>query len=187
MYPVQNCPREKMYPVHFFPRKEQKMEKYLNEAIIGNKNIIATFSGKGEMLRLSYPNRDNRQYLNYFQTGVKINDSALIYLHDDINNTYLQYYDTDTNILNTEITNTYFNLKILQTDFVTIKEDILVKKYTFINESNIDLDVNFLIHSELLSDQNNFVSGKKIDTGMVQYAHDFSVATFAKSNKLLSC
>ena len=106
MYPVQNCPREKMYPVHFFPRKEQKMEKYLNEAIIGNKNIIATFSGKGEMLRLSYPNRDNRQYLNYFQTGVKINDSALIYLHDDINNTYLQYYDTDTNILNTEITNT---------------------------------------------------------------------------------
>lgn len=125
--------------------------------------------------------------MNYFQTGVKINDSALIYLHDDINNTYLQYYDTDTNILNTEITNTYFNLKILQTDFVTIKEDILVKKYTFINESNIDLDVNFLIHSELLSDQNNFVSGKKIDTGMVQYAHDFSVATFAKSNKLLSC
>ena len=163
------------------------MEKYLNEAIIGNKNILATFSGKGEMLRLSYPNRDNRQYLNYFQTGVKINDSALIYLHNDINNTYLQYYDTDTNILNTEITNTYFNLKILQTDFATIKEDILVKKYTFINESNIDLDVKFLIHSELLSDQNNFVSGKEIDTGIIQYAHDFSVATFAKSDKILSC
>ena len=26
----------------------------------------------------------------------------------------------------------------------------------------------------------------KIDTGMIQYAHDFSVATFSKSNKLLS-
>ena len=115
------------------------MEKYLNEAIIGNKNMLATFSGKGEMLRLSYPNRDNRQYLKYFHTGVKINDSGLIYLHDDINNTYLQYYDTDTNILNTEITNTYFNLKVLQTDFAVIKEDILVKKYTFINESNIEL------------------------------------------------
>ena len=33
-------------------------------------------------------------------------------LVDDINNIYKQYYDTDTNILNTEITNTYFNLKI---------------------------------------------------------------------------
>ena len=163
------------------------MEKYLNEAIIGNKNMLVTFSEKGEMLRLSYPNKDNRQYLKYFHTGVKINDSELIYMHDDINNTYLQYYDTDTNILNTEVTNTYFNLKILQTDFVTIKEDVLIKKYSFINESNIELNVNFLIHSELLSDQNNFISGMKIDTGMVQYAHDFSVATFSKSNKLLSC
>ena len=162
------------------------MEKYLNEAIIGNKNMLVTFSEKGEMLRLSYPNRDNRQYLKFFHTGVKINDSALIYLHEDINNTYLQYYDTDTNILNTEITNTYFNLKILQTDFASIKENILVKKYSFINESNIDLNVNFLIHSELLSDQNNFVGAMKIDTGMIQYAHDFTVATFAKENKLLS-
>ena len=162
------------------------MEKYLNEAIIGNKNMLVTFSGKGEMLRLSYPNRDNRQYLKFFHTGVKINDSALIYLHEDINNTYLQYYDTDTNILNTEITNTYFNLKVLQTDFASIKENILIKKYSFINESNIDLNLNFLIHSELLSDQNNFVGAMKIDTGMIQYAHDFTVATFSKENKLLS-
>ncbi|MCI8273338.1 MAG: hypothetical protein HFJ55_04575 [Clostridia bacterium] len=162
------------------------MDKYLNEAIIGNKNMLVTFSEKGEMLRLSYPNRDNRQYLKYFHTGIKINDSNIIYLHNDVNNTYIQYYDTDTNILNTEITNTYFNLKTLQTDFVSIKEDILIKKYTFINDGNIDLDVKFLIHSELLSDQNNFVSGKIIDTGIIQYAHDFSVATFSKSNKLLN-
>lgn len=162
------------------------MEKYLNEAIIGNKNILATFSAKGEMLRLLYPTRENKQYINYFHTGVKINDSNLIYLHDDINNTYIQYYDTDTNILNTEITNTYFNLKTLQTDFVTIRDDILVKKYTFMNIGSIELDVNFIIHSELLSDQNNFVGAMKIDTGMIQYAHDFSVATFAKEKELLS-
>ena len=161
------------------------MGKYLNEAIIGNKNMLVTFSDRGEMLRLSYPNRDNRQYIKFFNTGVKINDSDLIYLHEDVNNTYLQYYDTDTNILNTEITNTYFNLKILQTDFASIKEDILIKKYTFINDGSIELNVNFLIHAELLSDQNNFVGAMKIDTGMIQYAHDFSVATFSKQ-KLLS-
>ena len=166
---------------------QNTMEKYLNDAIIGNKNMLATFSSKGEMLRLSYPNHDNRQYLKYFHTGVKVNDSNIIYLHDDINNTYIQYYDTDTNILNTEITNTYFNLKIVQTDFVTIKEDILVKKYSFINDSNIEQDIKFLIHSELLSDQNNFVSGMELDNGMVQFAHDFSMATFAKSEKILSC
>ena len=124
--------------------------------------------------------------MKYFHTGVKVNDSNIIYLHDDINNTYIQYYDTDTNILNTEITNTYFNLKIVQTDFVTIKEDILVKKYSFINDSNIEQDIKFLIHSELLSDQNNFISGMKLDNGMVQFAHDFSIATFSKLEKIFA-
>ena len=84
------------------------MEKYLNEAIIGNQNVLATFTGKGELQRLYFPGRSIRQYIDFSHVGVKINDSALIYLHDDINNVYKQYYDVDTNILNTEVTNTYF-------------------------------------------------------------------------------
>ena len=154
--------------------------KYLNEAIIGNKSMLATYTGKGELQRLYFPNRDNRQYISFFHTGVKINNSDLIYLHDDINNVYKQYYDTDTNILNTETTNTYFNLKVLQTDFILIKENVLVKKYTFVNDAKIDLNTSFYIHSELLSDINNFISSKIIDSGMLQYAHDFAFATFAK-------
>ena len=126
------------------------MEKYFNEAIVGNQKMIATFTAKGEMQRLYFPCKDNRQYINFFHTGVKINNSDLIYLHDDINNVYKQYYDTDTNILNTEITNTYFNLKVLQTDFVMIKENVLVKKYIFVNDGKINLDTKFFIHSELL-------------------------------------
>ncbi len=158
--------------------------KYLNEAIVGNKNMIATFTEKGELERLYFPSKDNRQYINFFHTGVKVNQSDLIYLHDDINNVYKQYYDTDTNILNTEITNTYFNLKILQTDFILLKENVLSKRYEFINESKIDLETKFYIHSELLSDKNNHVSCKIIDNGMLQYAHDFAVSTFAKQAKI---
>ncbi len=158
--------------------------KYLNEAMIGNKNMLVTFTEKGDMQRIYFPNKDSRQYINFFHTGVKINNSDLIYLHDDINNVYKQYYDTDTNILNTEITNTYFNLKILQTDYVMIKENVLVKKYIFLNDGKIDLDTNFYIHSELLSDYNNHVGCKIIDGGMMQYAHDFSFSTFAKSHDI---
>ena len=160
--------------------------KYLNEAIIGNKNMLATFTGKGELQRLYFPCKDNRQYIDFFNTGVKINNSDLIYLHDDVNNVYKQYYDTDTNVLNTEITNTYFNLKMVQTDFIMIKENVLVKKYIFLNDGKIDLDTSFFIHSELLSDRNNLVSCKVIDNGMMQYAHDFVVSTFAKGNKITS-
>ena len=83
--------------------KEKMENKYLNEAIIGNKNMIATFTSKGELQRLYFPSKDNKQYINFFHTGVKINNSDLIYLQNDINNVYKQYYDTDTNVLNTEI------------------------------------------------------------------------------------
>lgn len=159
--------------------------KYLNEAIIGNKKMIATFTSKGEMQRIYFPSKDNKQYINYFHTGVKINESDLIYLHDDINNTYKQYYDTDTNILNTEITNTYFNLKILQTDYILTKENVLSKKYVFINDGTIDLNTEFYIHSELLSDLNNFVGCKIVDGGMTQYAHDFAFSTFAKGKDII--
>ena len=162
------------------------MEKYLNEAIIGNKNILATFTTKGELQRMYYPAKDNKQYIEYFNAGVKINDSDLIYLHEDINNQYHQYYDVNTNVLNTEIVNTYFNLKVLQIDFIPIKENVLIKRYTFINENNIDLDVKLLIHSSILSDKNNFVGCKVIDNGMIQYAHDFMVSTFAKGKKIES-
>ena len=163
------------------------MEKYLNEAIVGNNKMIATFTGKGELQRLYFPNKDNKQYVSFFQTGIKINNSDVIYLHDDINNNYKQYYEVDTNILNTEITNTYFNIKTVQTDFIILKENVLVKKYVFLNEGKIDLDTKFYIHSGLISDQsNNFVSCKILDNGMLQYAHDFAFSTIAKGKKIVA-
>ena len=95
--------------------------KNFNNAVIGNKNIKATFSNQGELLRMYSPDVDFKQFVNFFHIGMKINDSAIIYLHEDINNRYFQYYTEDTNILNTEIANTYFNLAITQTDFASVK------------------------------------------------------------------
>ncbi len=60
----------------------------------------------------------------------------------------------------------------------------MVKKYIFLNDGKIDLNADFYIHSSLLSDYNNYVSCKIVDGGMLQYAHDFTFATFAKGQKL---
>ena len=38
--------------------------KYFNEAMIGNKNMLVTFTGKGEMQRIYFPSKDNRQYID---------------------------------------------------------------------------------------------------------------------------
>ena len=159
------------------------MGKYYNDAIIGNKEITASYTKKGELLRVFYPNTDYRQFVDYFHTGVKINDSNMIYLHDDINNQYEQYFTENTNILNTNILNTYFELNILQTDFVCINKNVIVKKYKFKNKNNIDLNVSFIIHSALLTNDNNQVSGYYVNDSLVQYMHDYTFS-ICSNNKV---
>ncbi len=156
--------------------------KYFNDAIIGGKDITASFTYHGEMLRLMYNTPDFKQFLDFFHTGVKINDSCIIYLHEDQNNRYNQYYTEDTNILNTEIENTYFNLQIKQIDFVSMKNSVLIKRYIFKNNNTIDLNVNFLVHSKLLSNPNNMVGSKIENNVLMQYSHNNTLCMFSKKN-----
>ena len=116
--------------------------------------------------------------------GIKVNDSRLINLSEDINNVYTQNYTEQTNILNTEILNTYFNLQILQIDFIPIKENILIKRYKFINHNTIDLNVNLILHSKLLTSSNNAVSGLYKNETLMQYMHDYTFAIFSKNKPL---
>lgn len=156
--------------------------KYFNDAIIGGKNMVASYTSRGELLRLMYDTPDFRQFMDFFYTGVKINDSGMIYLHEDINNKYHQYYSEDTNVLNTEIENTYFNLKVKQTDFVSLKSSVLIKRYIFENHHTIDLEMSFLVHAKLLSDYNNMVGSKIDNQVLMQYTHNYTVSTFSKGN-----
>lgn len=156
------------------------MEKYFNDAIIGNQNITASYSKKGELLRLFYPYTDYKQFIEFYHVGIKVNDSGIIYLHDDINNVYQQQYIEDTNILLTEIFNTYFKLKITQTDFASIKENMIIRKYKFTNENVIDINLNLLVHAKLISTDNNQVSGLCKNDSLIQYMHDYSLCTFSK-------
>lgn len=146
--------------------------KYFNDAIIGNKDMLVSLSKTGELLRLYYPMRDNKQYIDFFETGVKINDSMLIYTNNDVNNEYNQKYIENTNVLETDILNTYFKLRIVQTDFVSINENVLIRRYVFKNESDIELDTKFLIHSKLHSGENQLVSAKILERGMAQYTSE---------------
>lgn len=162
------------------------MEKYFNDAVIGNKNIVVSYNKKGELLRLFYPTTDYRQFIDFFCEGIKINDSALIYLHNDVNNLYNQDYIEDTNVLQTEIINTYFKIDIIQTDFVCINKNVLVKKYKFINKNDIELNTNFIIHSSLLTDNNNQVAGYYKNNALIQYMHDYSFVITSKNKTLAS-
>ncbi len=156
--------------------------KYYNDAIIGNKKIIASYTEKGELQRLCYPEVDGRQFIDYFQTGVKINDSNLIYLHQDINNKYSQEYIENTNILKTNIKNTYFNFNIEQIDFALVDKNIIVKKYIFKNNNSVDLDTKFIINSKILSNDLERFGSRIVDKGIIQYNHNYAMAIFSNKN-----
>lgn len=162
------------------------MKTYLNDAIIGNKNVKIGLTDKGEVVRFCYPNVDYRQFVDFLHMGVKINDSNIIYLHDDCNNSYSQEYIKDTNILVTCVKNMYFNLRMEQTDFVCINKNVFVRKYVFSNEHEIPLDIKFLIHSKAISDKNKFIGTRVIENGMVQYSKMYNMAFLSNDLKLNS-
>lgn len=162
------------------------MKQYLNDALIGNKELKVSITDKGEMIRICYPNVDYRQFIDFLHMGVKINDSNLIYLHNDSNNIYMQKYVEDTNILKTEVKNTYFNLKMGQTDFVCTSRNAIIRKYTFTNEHDIELNLKFICHSKLLTDDNNFVGARVIENGILQYSHGYNFGIISNDLKLNS-
>ena len=144
--------------------------RYFNDAIIGNKDMTISFSKNGELLRLFNQAPDYKQFFEFFHVGVQINDSALIYLHNDINNTFKQFYIEGTNVLTTEIVNTYFNLKITQIDFAMVKENVLVRRYHFVNNNTIDLNSNAAKELDWMSFwEQLFV--KSVNSSLDSFAH----------------
>ncbi len=158
--------------------------KYFNDGVIGNEKVTASYSEKGELIRLFYGSADFKQFVDYNHIGLKINDSALIYLHQDVNNRFNQEYIQDTNVLKTDIYNAYFNVNITQIDFVPIKENVLIRKFKIKNENRIDLNINLLVYSKTLTDINNDTSGYYKCESLIQYNHDFSMCTFSKERPL---
>ena len=153
--------------------------KYFNDAIIGNGNMTASYSKNGELLRISCPNVDYEQFLDFMHFGFKINDSKFIFLHEDVNNSYKQQYISHTNILKTEIYNSYFKFRINQTDFVSHDKNVLCKRYEFINENNFDMNLEFAVISKLLTDINNQTSGFYKNDILMQYTHDHIFSIFS--------
>ena len=99
------------------------LTKYFNEGIIGNSILKASFTQTGELIRLFYGSADYKQFLDLFNVALRVNNSAAVYLHNDVNNIYSQEYIENTNVLKTKIFNKYFNVIISQTDFIPLGEN----------------------------------------------------------------
>lgn len=149
--------------------------KYFNDAILGNGKILVSFSKFGELLRFYYPNIDFKQHIDEFKVGFVSDLSPTVWLDEDINNEYNQYFEENTNILNTEVYNSYFKIIVEQKDFVCINKNILLKKYRIKNRSDKTQNIKILVYSKILKDLNNYTSGYFKDNVLIQYNHDYSL------------
>lgn len=145
------------------------MNKYFNNAIVGNSNMLGCITDNGELIRLYYPDIDYFQNIDMYNYGVIVN-SKVEWLSDA--RLIKQYYDT--NILYTELENDYVH--VIQKDYVLPNRNVLVRKLTF------DKKINLFVYSRLNTNVNRLISGMIVKDTLIQYCQEFYMATFSDFN-----
>ena len=162
--------------------------KFFNDAIIGNNNMVASFSKTGELLRLFYPTADYRQFFEEFNVGIKVNQEKFIYLNDEHSNKYAsqysQRYIENTNVVETNINVSNFKLQVKQTNFIPIDKDVLIYQLEFKNVDDFSNDLKLFINPKAIGSINNDTCGYIKNDCLFQYNHDYSVCIF--SNEKMS-
>ena len=71
---------------------------YFNHGITGNGKLLVTFTDKGEINRIFWPEPDFYQQINSISVGIKYDDSETKFLNENL--WYVeQYYEGKSNIL----------------------------------------------------------------------------------------
>ncbi len=157
------------------------MERYINDAMVGNSNILVSLNKKGDILRFYAPQIDYMQHINEHKMALIVNDCSVQWLNDETLFSHEQYYEQDTNILITKIFND--NICILQRDFVDINIDVLVRKYIVTYNNYGTTNFKILTCSDKEGDLDRFVCGlynKELDC-LMQYAKDSYFTTFSNT------
>ncbi|MFT4146440.1 MAG: glycoside hydrolase family 15 protein [Mobilitalea sp.] len=136
-------------------------KSYLNDAIIGNSRMLGCISSEGELLRLFWPNIDHMQQVDQFEVGFRLDNDNSVFLGNN-NFNIEQRYENKTNILITQFTHEQTSIKIIQSDFCLMEQDIMLRRYTIKNLSNEDRNLRWLLYSSSTTSKENF-TGSLID------------------------
>lgn len=131
---------------------------YFNHGIVGNGKTLVTFTEKGDINRIFWPEPDFYQQINSISIGIKYDDSETKFLNDNVWYTE-QKYESDAPVLNTLFENSDYGLRIYQKDFVLNAKDVLIRNYTIENISDRTLDIKTFIHTDFVTDSMNVRSG----------------------------
>lgn len=131
---------------------------YFNHGIVGNGKLLATFTDKGEINRIFWPEPDFYQQINSISVGIKFDEGETRFFNDNV--WYVeQKYEDNTAILDTLFENSDYGLRLHQKDFVLKDRDVLVRKYIIENISDRILNIRTFLHTDFITDSMNVRSG----------------------------
>ena len=157
------------------------MEKYINDAIIGNSSIIVGLNQKGDILRFYAPEIDYMQHIDEHKVGLIVNSNSVQWFNDTNIFKHEQYYEENANIVYTKIYND--NICIMQRDFVDINIDVLVRKYSVEYNNYGTQDLKIIVLSNKERDIDRFVCSKydrELEC-LMQYTKDTYFLTFSNA------
>lgn len=147
---------------------------YINNAVIGNGNILGCITESGELIRLYWPEIDFPQHLEKMLTGffnTQIPHSTVWFSEGE--HSVSQSYIDSTNILVTKATIDKLFLEITQTDFCLTDVPVIVRHYKIKNISSADFNLGIGIASHVIShtqDLGNTLFDFTTDS-LVHYSH----------------
>lgn len=141
---------------------------YFNHGIVGNGKMLATFTDKGDINRIFWPEPDFYQQINSISVGIKFDDPETKFFNDNVWYTE-QCYENNTAILDTLFENSDYGLRIHQKDFVLNNKDVLIRRYSIENISDRVLNIRTFVHTDFITDAMN------VRSGIMDFADDVAV------------
>lgn len=152
---------------------------YYNNAIAGNSKLLACLDGRGELVRLFWPNIDYPQHIDRFCCGIydTLNSGGAKWLHGE-EFVHGQRYLENTNIAETSYESAGVGLRVVSADFAPPGEDMLVRRFSFENISDRELSLGFIVYSSAVS-TNPQPTGTLFDfehDALIHYRHGYYIS-----------
>ncbi len=124
---------------------------YINNAVIGNSRMLGCITGRGELIRLFWPNIDYSQHIDRMDAGVfRSGHNNTLWLSQD-NFHHSQHYIKDTNILRTVCVDNQAGIRVCHTDFMLPYADVVVREYEIENLGREESEIGFVLYSSFIS------------------------------------
>ena len=164
-----------------------RVKPFLIDGVIGNSKMLATYSNKGELLRLWWPHIDFPQHVEEVTEGIFIKTRTKeIAWRNDEDFIHEQSYVGNGAVLETKSVNNSLQVEINSMDFAPMNEkDILIKRYTIKNNGSESIEGSFIYYSNMAICENERYNSTLFDyseDALLHYRHEYFIATGCSEN-----